>query len=146
MKSILFTICLFLCFSSCDSNGSANIDITGNWFSHRNTSRDVNYYVETFISKDKFYDYNTFSGLSPELNYEIKEGVLYKTSFNNKDKRESGAFERIDTNTFSLKNNDEVIVFKRVMKGITLEDFLNNKASGDDYWKNFSKRKQKFEN
>ena len=79
MRQVLIAICV-LCLYSCNSQDNSNIEITGNWYNYSNTSSDNLYYVETFISNEKFHYYNEFSGLTPEIKYKIEGKLLYKVS------------------------------------------------------------------
>ena len=144
MRQVLIAICV-LCLYSCNSQDNSNIEITGNWYNYSNTSSDNLYYVETFISNEKFHYYNEFSGLTPEIKYKIEGKLLYKVSLDNTEKVINGSIEVIDSNTFLIKKGKDVVVFKRINTGIKLEDFLLNDKTEDDYWNGFNKRKEEWE-
>jgi hypothetical protein len=132
---------LLLINFSCNSQSDKRIDIKGNWYNYQNTTSESSYYVETFIDENTFYYFNEFSGLMPEMKYKIEKNILYQMSLDGEEKKYTGKIKIIDKNTFSIIKDGEIIIFKRVVEGLNMEDFLFKDKSEDDYWAAFNKRK-----
>lgn len=133
MKYFVLILSLFLI--SCTSQET--IDITGNWYEDIITNADNYHYSEIFIDNESFSFYNELAGFSGSIDYVIEHNIVYFLSGNNF-KKKKGIITFIDKNTISIGNT---IIFKRIDKGLTLEDFLRNNMSEDEYLKFFNERK-----
>ncbi|NRA92138.1 MAG: hypothetical protein HRU26_05540 [Psychroserpens sp.] len=142
MNKLAIVLVLIASFS-CYSQKKEDIKITGNWYNFKNTKSSNSHYVETFINDNQFFSYDEFSGLSPSIEYEIDNNILYNIIDGERNK--SGIIKIIDENTFSLEMNNGLIIMKRVTNGLLLEDYLFNKVNEEDYHEFFKERKSDWE-
>ena len=140
MKKLLILFILLTNYS-CLSQKKQKIDITGNWYEDIITNADNYHYAEIFIDNESFSIYHELSGFSGSIDYVIENNIVYHLSGNNI-KKKQGIITFIDKNTISIGDN---IIFRKIDKGLKLEDFLNNNKSESEYLKSFNERKVAWE-
>jgi hypothetical protein len=131
---IIFSIVSISCISQ------ETIDIEGNWYEDIKKTKADNY-AEIFIDHESFSIYHELAGFSGSIDYVIENNILYHL-FTNKAKKKQGVITFIDENTISI---GDYIIFKRIDKGLKLEDFLRNNIPESEYLKSFNERRTAWE-
>jgi len=137
---LIFSIVSISCMSQ------ETIDFKGNWYVGYNSSVDSLDYTEIYFDDNIFTKYNEDGGVTPSYKYEFSKGFIYLVSIDGKEKVNSGEIIILDNNTFSIKQDSERVVFKRITYGLMLDEYLlTGESVRNEYWKAFNKRKYEFE-
>ena len=121
---------------------SQNNNLKGNWHNLNNQNSDDIYYVETFFSDDYFQSYDESGGLMPSKKYSIEGHKIFLVPVDGSQNDSAYGIYKIEGDLLYITANNQTIVLKRIeVKSGTLEEYLNEIITENEYWKSFTDRK-----